>query len=386
MHADATLLLAEMVKRAVLLATVLIDEDRMSVAEGATLDVLSGQTNGMSLQEERAKRQQFASRPVHLTAIFHGFGTGLGQALQFAVEFEVCGEFGQTVADFTQGGQRDIGLDGFVVPLFGQTRPMVPVPRGARGHGGVFGSSLGFVEAFPSGGSHALRRFRCQDTLLNEPLRMGFGNAGLVLDAFVQLGLGEGGLVALVVSVTPVAPHFNHHIGAKFLPVSQRQSGRKHTRFGIISIDVQDRGFHHLGQVGAVAARERVMGVGGEANLVVDDQVDRAAHVIAIELHHVEAFGHHALSGERGVAMDGHRHHADAIGIHPQPLFGADPTQNHRTDEFKVRGVGAQRKMNVLSRCGSPRVGVAQVVLHISAAFGEIFGPRFFKFRENLIV
>ena len=222
-HADATLLLAEMVKRAVLLATVLIDEDRMSVAEGATLDVLSGQTNGMSFQEERAKRQQFASRPVHLTAIFHGFGTGLGQALQLAVEFEVCGKFGQTVADFTQGGQRDIGLDGFVVPLFGQTRPMVPVP-GLQGHGGVFGSRLGFVEAFPSGGSHALRRFHRRDALLNEPLRMGFGNAGLVLDAFVQLGLGEGGLVALVVSVTPVAPHFNHHIGAKFLPVSQRQS------------------------------------------------------------------------------------------------------------------------------------------------------------------
>ena len=266
MHADATLLLAEMVKRAVLLATVLIDEDRMSVAEGATLDVLSGQTNGMSLQEERAKRQQFASRPVHLTAIFHGFGTGLGQALQFAVEFEVCGKFGQTVADFTQGGQRDIGLDGFVGhALFGQTVQWFRY-RGAR----ATGASLVRVWAsssVPVGPVHHLAAFLSGRPLERARSTWDLATRGWFLMRSYSSGW-EGGLVALVVSVSPVAPHLNHHIGAKFLPVRQRQSGREHTRFGIISIDVQDWGFHHLGQVGAVAAREGV-GVGGEANLLL---------------------------------------------------------------------------------------------------------------------
>ena len=84
--------------------------------------------------------------------------------------------------------------------------------------------------------------------------------------------------------------------------------------------------------------------------------------------------------------MDGHGHHADAVWVDPQTLLCADPAQNHRTDKFKMRGVGAQRKMNVLSGSGAPRVGVPKVLLHVSAAFGKIFGPCLFKLGEDLIV
>ena len=56
-----------------------------------------------------------------------------------------------------------------------------------------------------------------------------------------------------------------------------------------------------------------VDGRGGEADLVVDDDVDGAAGAIAFELRKIERFRHHALAGERGVAVDEHGQHLAAL-------------------------------------------------------------------------
>ena len=51
----------------------------------------------------------------------------------------------------------------------------------------------------------------------------------------------------------------------------------------------------------------------GEADLVVDDEVDRAAGGVAVELREVQRLGDHALSGERRVAVDQDRDDALAL-------------------------------------------------------------------------
>jgi hypothetical protein len=45
--------------------------------------------------------------------------------------------------------------------------------------------------------------------------------------------------------------------------------------------------------------------VGGEADLVVDDEADRAAGAVARQAGEVEGLLDDALTGERGVAVDG---------------------------------------------------------------------------------
>ena len=82
--------------------------------------------------------------------------------------------------------------------------------------------------------------------------------------------------------------------------------------------------------------------------------------------------------------MDGHGHDADAIGSTRNRCWRG-PARITELTNSRCEGLGLSQ-MNVLSRFGSPRVGVAQVVLHISDSFGEIFGPFFFKFREDLVV
>jgi hypothetical protein len=53
-------------------------------------------------------------------------------------------------------------------------------------------------------------------------------------------------------------------------------------------------------------------GRGGEADLVVHDDVHGAAGPVPAQLRQVQRLGDHALAGERGVAVDEHRQHGEA--------------------------------------------------------------------------
>ena len=111
-------------------------------------------------------------------------------------------------------------------------------------------------------------------------------------------------------------------------------------RLGVLAVDVEDRHLDHLGDVGAVPRRAGVARVGGEADLVVDDDVDRAAGPVAGELQQVQRLGHEALAGERGVAVDQDRHAELAVGVVVQPLLGPHAALDHRVDGLQVAGVG----------------------------------------------
>ena len=58
-----------------------------------------------------------------------------------------------------------------------------------------------------------------------------------------------------------------------------------------------------------------VVGIGREADLVVGDQVQRAADAVAVERLEVERLGDDALAGERGVAVDHDRHRARRVAL-----------------------------------------------------------------------
>ena len=68
-----------------------------------------------------------------------------------------------------------------------------------------------------------------------------------------------------------------------------------------------------LRHVAGVGGRAALLRVGGEAHLVVGDDVDRAAGRVAVERLQVERLGDHALAGEGGVAVEQQRHR-DAAG------------------------------------------------------------------------
>ena len=64
-----------------------------------------------------------------------------------------------------------------------------------------------------------------------------------------------------------------------------------------------------------------------------------------------EAFGHDALAGESGVAVDEQRQHASTARsvVAALVLLGAHLAENDRIDDLEMRRVGGQRQMNLVA-------------------------------------
>ena len=87
----------------------------------------------------------------------------------------------------------------------------------------------------------------------------------------------------------------------------------------------------------------------GEADLIVDDDVDRAARSVALDIGQPEGFSDDALSAESRVAMHQQAQHLAPFLVAALTLFGADLADHHGIDRFEMRRVGGQRQVNLLA-------------------------------------
>ena len=126
----------------------------------------------------------------------------------------------------------------------------------------------------------------------------------------------------------------------------------KHDRERIVAVHVENRHLDHFRDVGRVHRRARVFRQRGEADLVVHHDVHGAAGAVAVELRHVERFGHDPLPGERRVAVDEQRQNfAAMLGVAANALPRARRSFHHRIDRFEMARIG--REANLDLRAGS---------------------------------
>jgi hypothetical protein len=96
----------------------------------------------------------------------------------------------------------------------------------------------------------------------------------------------------------------------------------------------------------AVPTSAPSLGAGGEADLVVDDDVHRAAGAVALELREVQRLGDDALAGERGVAVQQHGQHEKRLLV-DEVLLGARHAFDDRVDRLEVRRVRRERETSI---------------------------------------
>ena len=107
---------------------------------------------------------------------------------------------------------------------------------------------------------------------------------GLVLiDPRVHDRLGEARFVALVVAESAVAEYVDDHVLAEFLTKLRRDPCGMDNGLRIVAVDVEDRRFHHQGDVGRVGRGTRIPRRRRETDLVVDHDVDGSAGLVARE-------------------------------------------------------------------------------------------------------
>ena len=137
----------------------------------------------------------------------------------------------------------------------------------------------------------------------------------------------------------------------ELLPVVERELAAQDDRLGVVAVHVQHRRLDHLDDVGAVQRRARVARIGGrEADLVVDDDVDRAAGVVAARLRQRQRLHHDALAGERRVAVDDDRQHGVALGVAAAVEARLDRAFDDRVDDLEVRRVERQAQVDRAAR------------------------------------
>ena len=178
---------------------------------------------------------------------------------------------------------------------------------------------------------------RVAETLRGQLVGIQLAGAGVLGNFLVHQRLGQRRGVLLVVAEFAEADDVHHHVFLEFHAVFQRDLGRQHHGFGVIPVHVQNRGFDHLHHVRAVQRGAAVARVtGGEANLVVDDDMHRAAGGVTPGFSQRQRFHDHTLTGKRRVAVHQHGQHLLAFGVSAAVHAGTHRAFDHRVHNFQV--------------------------------------------------
>src|SRR3954464_1507417 len=108
-------------------------------------------------------------------------------------------------------------------------------------------------------------------------------------------------------SVTPITNQIPEHGLMEAIAILDRQPCNTNDCVGIFGVDVEDRCVKTLCQVCGEARTVVLEWLGGEADQVIDDQVDTAADRVCLHVREPERFGHHSLPGKGRVAVDENR-------------------------------------------------------------------------------
>ena len=358
--------LRQRLQRQVAIAGDRVVQHRVAVAEGAALDVFAGEAHRDGVGEDRGQRQLLGRRPVHRPLV----EGGEHGAAPFPAAFELLVD-GEALWQGRQGRvERGQPLERHRGPHLGGGAAR----RHHRhvGHVVLFGLQLG-VGPLEAGGvlGHQLVGQRRRHLAARHQRRgVLLPDGGVLRHLLVQLRLGEGRLVALVVPVAAVADQVDQEVEREALAVGPGQPRRLDARLGVVGVDMHNRHLEAAGQSAGVAGRERLVRIGGEPELVVGDEVDGAADVPAGEPRQVERLGDDALAGERRVAVDEDAEHLAAV--QPRRALGVDPgrrraghTDQHRVDRLEVTRVGRHRDHQRRRHVGTdqPRPGV---ILHVA--------------------
>ncbi len=270
----------EMLDRGVASPVPRVDQDQMPLAERAALGILPREPDGRRLHHEGRERQRLGVRPVDLAAGERGTPP-LELLLELGNDREPLGHDEQLLVQRGEQRRRHRGVgldDGCLRPrdaLWLLAPPDLAEIRLER--------LLDVGE--PLVGLLRLRRRggRRDDPLAGQLLGVALPHRGGLPDPLVHERLRVGRFVPLVVPPAPVAHDIDHHIAVESVAVHYGEPGGGETRFRVVGIHMDDRRVEPLGEVARVVRRAALARLGREPQLVVGDEVNRAARAVALE-------------------------------------------------------------------------------------------------------
>ena len=327
-------------------------QHEVALRERAALGVLAGQADRRALGQQRRVGERLGLRPVDPAVGADRGPPALELLDQLRVDREALGDPQQLLVERLQALGRDRGLD------VGRGRAVELVAAGGLLLAGARELLLELLvaarEVVPDLGRDLVGLLLGERAVGHQRRRVELADRLLGLDLGRHLRLRVGRLVGLVVAVAAVADQVDQDVVAELLAEREREPHGRDARRDVVGVDVEDRDVEALREVRGPARGARVVRVGREADLVVRDQVQRAADRVAVERLQVERLRHHALAGEGGVAVQDDRHGGVGVQRRVRALArGLDRARgalDDRADVLEVRRVGLQPHEHALRR------------------------------------
>ena len=342
-------------------------QHEVALAERAALDVLAGEPDRHALLEQRGESQRLGLGPLDRVLVERRAPL-VELRLQLAVQVEALRQLEQLLVERAQHvlrhGRARLGAGGTV--------ELVLPGLGPGSREGGLEVRVRVRQLLVGVARHLLGVLLRDHALGDQPVRVQLPHRRMVLDLRVHERLGVGRLVGLVVAEAAVADQVDQRVAPEALAEAHRQPHGGDAGLHVVAVHVDDRDVEALCEVGGVAGRAALLGVGGEPELVVGDDVDRSARVVAVERLQVERLRHHALRREGGVAVDQHRQHHGGVvmglAVLARGLVRAGAALHHRVHDLEVARVGRQRHGDRLAARQLVGARGAVVVLHVAGA------------------
>src|ERR1700676_1313509 len=210
------------------------------------------------------------------------------------------------------------------------------------------------------------------------------GNRRMLVDLRIQIGLSESRLVALVVAVTAIAIHIDDKVSPKFLSEIERELAHLHASKRVIAVNMENRDFDHLRDVGRVHGRTRVLRQSCESDLVVYDNVYGAACAVAVQLRHIQRFRDNPLPREGGIAMDQKRQNFLAmLSIAPNALTRTRLPFDYWIDRFEMTRICRETNLDFGARRKFPNGAISEMIFHIAVPGDEVWDVVFAELRKD---
>ena len=149
---------------------------------------------------------------------------------------------------------------------------------------------------------------RGQHALGDEPRAVELAHGRVVRDLLDHQRLGVRRLVLLVVAEAAVADEVDHDVVAEPAAVGEREADAEIAASGSSALTWTIGVSKPFARSDEWRVERPCAGIGREADLVVRDQVQRAAGRVALERVEVQRLGDDPLARERGVAVQEDRH------------------------------------------------------------------------------
>ena len=274
----------------------------MAMGEGSASAVFAGKPHRKARRDQRGQGHVLAHSPIHRgVATPHG-GTVIVDFFDQLVRGHARGNGGDFLGQALPFAQGNGGV-ACIGPLLAQIRTPVDGELAFEiGHNGVDGVDSS-VQSGAVGPHHLIAQGVSQ-SLGGQSIGVEFACSRMGRNFFVHQWLREAWGILLVVAQFAKANDVHHHIFGESLAKFQGQLGCQRHRLGVVAIDVQHRGLDHFHHIGAIQRGSRVAWIGGgETDLVIDDDVQRPASVVASGFGQCKCLHHDTLASKGSITM-----------------------------------------------------------------------------------